>query len=123
MPADLVTAAFFIGRLLLGAHYLIAGIRNFLKMPALVPAMAERGAPLPKLSLIIGLTVQTIGGAMVAFGVYPAVGAIALIVFTIVATVLFHNFWAFTGAERTRHISFNLTNMALCGALLMAAAA
>jgi putative oxidoreductase len=122
VSADTAHVLILLGRFLLGAHFFIAGVRNFRSFTAHTAALAERNVPLPVAALAVGLAVQTIGGAMVALGIWPAIAAPALIAFTIVATVLFHNFWAFTGAERVMHTNFNLTNMALCGALLMAAA-
>jgi putative oxidoreductase len=121
MPTDWIGLAVVVGRLLLGAHFFIAGLRNFRNFTAHTAALAERNVPLPAASLAVALAVQTIGGAMVALGIYPAIGAAGLIGFTIVANALFHNFWAFTGPERVMHTNFTLTNMALCGALLIAA--
>jgi putative oxidoreductase len=122
MSADTAHVLILLGRFLLGAHFFIAGVRNFRSFTAHTAALGERNVPLPAASLAIALVVQTIGGAMVALGLGPVIAAPALIVFTIVATALYHNFWAFTGDERVMHTNFTLTNMALCGALLMAAA-
>ena len=122
MPTDLTDAAFLLGRFFLGAHFLIAGIRNFMMLPVWVQRMEGRGLPQPRLALTVGFAVQALGGASVALGLWPALGGAALIAFTIVATVLWHNFWSFSGEERRVHINFNLTNMALIGGLLMVVA-
>jgi putative oxidoreductase len=122
MSADTAHVLILLGRFLLGAHFFIAGLRNFRAFGTHTAILAARGIPLPTVALAIALVVQTVGGAMVALGLWPAVGAAGLIAFTIVATALYHDFWKYTGDERVRHINFNLTNMALCGALLMVAA-
>jgi putative oxidoreductase len=119
MRTDFMTAVFVLGRLLLGAHFFISGIRNFLSLAVWIPRMEGRGVPQPKLALMLAFAVQIVGGALVATGLWPAVGAAALIAFIIVATIVWHNFWDYTGEERRVHINFNLTNMALIGAFLM----
>lgn len=122
MRTEFISAAFVLGRFFLGAHFFISGIRNFQMLPVWIQRMERRGLPQPRLALTAGFAVQAFGGASVALGLWPAVGGAALIAFTIVATVLWHNFWNFTGEERRVHINFNLTNMALIGALLMVVA-
>ena len=122
MRTEFTAAVFVLGRLFLGAHFFIAGIRNFTNLDVWIPRMEGRGVPQPKLALIFAFAAQTVGGALVATGLWPAVGAAALIAFTIVATIAWHNFWDYTGEERRVHINYCLTNMALIGGLLMVVA-
>jgi putative oxidoreductase len=122
MRTEFMAAMFVLGRFFLGAHFFIAGIRNFLMLPVWIERMEGRGLPQPKLALTAGFAVQTLSGALVALGLWPSLGGVALIAFTVVATVLWHNFWNFAGEERRVHINFNLTNVALIGALLMVVA-
>jgi putative oxidoreductase len=119
MRTEFMMAAFVLGRVFLGAHFFIAGIRNLGILELWTTRMVGRGVPQARMALIVGFAVQTLGGASVALGLWPALGGAALILFTIVATVLWHNFWDYSGDERRVHINFNLTNMALIGALLM----
>lgn len=122
MRTEFMDAAFLLGRFFLGAHFFISGIRNLQMLPVWIQRMEYRGLPQARLALTVGFLVQILGGASVAFNIWPALGGAALIVFTIVATVLWHNFWNFAGEERRVHINFNLTNMALIGGLLMVVA-
>lgn len=108
-----------IGRFLLGGYFLQAGIRNFMKLPLHTSILAKKGVPMPRESLIVALAVQVLGGAMVAFGVFPALGAIGLILFTVAANYLYHNFTQFQGDERRSHLASVLVNAAVCGALLL----
>jgi len=111
-----------IGRFLLGAYFAQAGVRNFMKMDVHVGILTKKGVPMPRESLIVALIVQTVGGAMVALGVFPAIGAIGLILFTIAANALYHDFWSYTGDERQKHLTSVLTNAAVIGGLLLVAA-
>ena len=122
MRTEFITAVFVLGRLFLGAHFFIAGIRNFISLAVWIPRMEGRGMPQPKLALMLAFAVQTVGGALAATGLWSAFGAAALIAFTIVATIAWHNFWNYTGEERRVHINYCLTNIALIGGLLMVVA-
>ena len=118
----LATILIIIGRFLLGGYFLQAGIRNFMKMPLHTSILEKKGIPMPRESLILALAVQVLGGAMVAFGVFPAIGAIGLILFTIVANYLYHNFTLYQGDERQSHLGSVLTNLGMIGGLLLVAA-
>jgi putative oxidoreductase len=108
-----------VGRFLLGGYFLQAGIRNFMKMPLHISILEKKGIPMPRESLIVALVVQTVGGAMVAFGIFPAIGAVGLILFTIVANYLYHNFTQFQGEERKSHLASVLVNLGIIGGLLL----
>lgn len=123
MPTDLAPALIVLGRLLLGGHFLVAAIRNFGNIGLHMELMTARGVPQPRLVLFAGIILQAVAGAMVAFGIWPAPGAVGLIVFSIVAAALYHNFWDYGGEERIGHINACLTNAALIGGLLLVIAA
>jgi len=115
-----LTAIFIVaGRFLLGLMFIIAGLRNFLRLEERFAFKTNYGFVLPRPLIVIGFAVQLIGGLSVAFGLWPFWGALALIAFTIPATVFYHNLLMFTGKEREPHIYFVTVNMALCGAFLL----
>ena len=108
-----------VGRFLLGFYFLQAGLRNFGKLPLHTEILTKKGVPMPRESLLVALAVQVLGGASVAFGIFPAIGAAGLIVFTVAANALYHNFWAYSGAERTSHYNSVVTNLAIIGGFLL----
>ena len=108
-----------LGRILLGGLFLIAGVRNALKFRERIAAKTNYGWSLPPALIGTGFAMQLVGGASVVFGVYPAWGAALLIVFTVAATALYHNFTLFAAPERDTHFYFVTVNAALCGALLL----
>jgi putative oxidoreductase len=108
-----------VGRFLLGLYFVQAGLRNFMKIPMHTGILQKKGIPMPRESLIVALVVQVLGGLSVALGIFPAIGAIGLIGFTIAANVLYHNFWAFSGEERTPHFNSVMTNLAIIGGFLL----
>jgi putative oxidoreductase len=118
MPTDLPSTLFFLARVLLGGAFVVFGLRNFLNFQKLRPGMAAKGVPLPDVALTIGLLLQTLGGALVLFGLLTPWGAAAIILFLILATMMYHPFWAFAGEERTTHLHPFITNCALSGGAL-----
>jgi putative oxidoreductase len=108
-----------IGRVLLGFYFIQAGVRNFMKVPMHTEILTKKNLPFPREGLIVALLVQVLGGLSVALGIYPAIGAIALIVFTVAANVLYHDFWNYTGAERVTHWNSVAANIGMVGAFLL----
>ncbi|MGN6684327.1 MAG: DoxX family protein [Devosia sp.] len=108
-----------VGRLLLGGYFVQAGIRNFMKFELHTGILEKKGVPAPRVLLAVALAVQVLGGLSVALGVFSAIGAIGLIIFTIAANYLYHNFTQFTGAERQSHLSSVLANAAIVGGFLL----
>lgn len=123
MPTDLASTLLFLGRLLFGGAFVFFGIRNFINFGKLRPSMAEMRLPLPDAALTVGLLLQTLGGALMAVGPLAPWGAAAIIVFLILATVLYHPFWAFAGEARGPHLNAFITNCALSGGALAVIAA
>jgi putative oxidoreductase len=111
-----------LGRLLLGGFYVVAGIEHLFALPALTQALASRGVPAARLVLLAGTLLQTGAGAALVFGVATPWAALALIVFTITASVLLVDFWRMEGPARQGAIRTWQSNIALVGGLLIAAA-
>jgi len=104
-----------IGRVILGLFFVIAGIRNFLHFAERSTPQTNYGWKLPAPVTALGFAAQLVGGLSVTFGIFPAWGALVLILFLIGATELFHNFLLFKSPERDPHFYFTLVNIALCG--------
>lgn len=108
-----------IGRVLFGAFFLIAGIRNFRNFGERRQLPTNYGGPLPASLLAVGFAVQVLGGLSLIFGLWTIWGALALIAFLFGATPLYHNLFLFTGKERDPHLYLTLVNITLVGGLLM----
>ena len=122
MHTDPQSILWFVGRLLLGGLFVFGGIHHLFKIPALTQALAGRGIPAAKLVLLAGTALQTLAGLALIFGIYPLWAALALIVFTIVASVMLVNFWDMQGPARDGAIKTWQSNLAIIGGLLIAAA-
>jgi uncharacterized membrane protein YphA (DoxX/SURF4 family) len=77
------------------------------------------GMPLPQLLAITAGVVEIAAGAMIAANFGTRIAAIVLILFTVAATILFHDFWSMSGAERTGNMIQAMKNLSIVGALLV----
>lgn len=109
------------------AHAMIAFLflyRCFTALPRFdehAGRLAKRGVPLSKLSLAAGFGMMLIGGTAVLIDYQAQIGACILIAFTILANVLYHDFWNKKGewAERNRALYTFCNNIAVMGGLLL----
>lgn len=119
MPETILPLLHLAGRLLLGGAFVFAGLRNLGNIPYLTGVIAGRGMPLPRVALIAGIALQCIAGALLIAGLWTRFAALGLILFLLVATVLFHNFWDHQGQERVARINGIVSNAALAGSFLL----
>lgn len=81
--------------------------------------LAARHVPLPRIALTGGFGLMLVGGLSVALDYYAQFGAGMLIVFTMSANYLYHNFWDMEGGEKNRHLYTACNNVAVMGGLLL----
>ncbi|MER8486292.1 DoxX family protein [Mesorhizobium sp. M1322] len=111
-----------VARLLLGGAFVFAGLRNVQNVTFLTQLMTIRGVPQARLMLWLGIVLQTVAGGLVIVGIWTALAAACLILFLLVATPMFHNFWDHQGPERASRINGFVGNVALTGGFLALAA-
>lgn len=111
-----------IGRILLASLFICAGIRHCFVGRDIIPMIAARGIPYPKLVLAIGSAFEFVFGLMLAFGIAGPWAPLGLAAFTIAATLMLVNFWDMQGPERDHALMCFQYNIAIFGGLLIAAA-
>lgn len=119
MSTDLTAEIVFAGRLLLGGAFVFAGLRNIQNAALLTQLMATRGVPQAQTMLWLGIVLQIGAGALIMAGVWTGLAAAVLILFLLVATPMFHNFWGHQGPERAAKINGVVGNVALIGGFLV----
>lgn len=108
---QLMIATLFVGTLLINATT---------KVKQHADRMAAMHVPLPHITLWAGFALQAAGGVMVAADWHTDIGAIVLIIFTILASAIFHRFWLMDDPlRRHMHVSILFANIAVIGALLL----
>ena len=111
-----------LGRLLIVGFFLTAGVMNLApaRVKDHVGRMAEFGVPAPAAAFWCGLALQFTGCALLLADWHAELGAWCLIVFTVVANLLFHRFWLATDPARRNTLRLMLMNgVAILGGLLL----
>jgi putative oxidoreductase len=111
-----------VGRVLLGGLFVYGGAHHFFTMAEIVSAMKARGVPATRLVLIGGSVFQILAGLLLMFGVFAGWAALGLVLFTLIASIMFLNFWDAEGPAREASRQGFQTNIAIIGGLLIAAA-
>jgi putative oxidoreductase len=76
------------------------------------------GMPMADLLLVGAIVCEIGGGLMVLLGWNACLGALLLIIFTLPATLIFHNFWAVEPAQFQNQFNHFMKNLAIIGGLL-----
>ncbi len=108
------------GRILLAAIFVISGFSKITGFEGTVGYMEAYGMPMAQVFLVGAIVLELGGGLMVLLGWKARLGALALIVFTIPTTLIFHQFWGLedAGQAMTQQIMF-MKNLSMIGGLLI----
>ncbi len=123
MPTDLPSFLLLLGRLLIGGAFLYAAYGNVRNFEKVIGFLTNRGVPQPRLVLMAGTAVHIASSLSVLLGLWTAWGAAGLIVFVGLATLIYHNFWAFQGQDRMNKRNAFSSNVIITGGLLALLAA
>jgi len=112
----------FAGRLLLASLFLPAGIGKITGFAGTVGFIASVGLPFPALAAVLALTLEIAGSVALIVGIGTRPAAIALALFTLVASLFFHPYWAVSADQQFVTQLLFFKNMGVVGGLLMLAA-
>ncbi|WP_292443547.1 DoxX family protein [Mesorhizobium sp.] len=115
--------ALLVGRVPLAALYLESSVGKFGVLGGVADGLAAKGYPAALLLAVLAAGGEFAGAVGVALGLCTRVAALGLVVFTVLATLSFHNFWAFDDAARDGQYLHFMKNLGLVGGLLILAAA
>ena len=110
-----------LGRVLLCTIFLMSAMGN--KIPHfndVAGLMGKVGIPQPRFMLVGAIVFLIAGSLSVILGFRPRIGAALLLIFLVLATYYFHNFWAQSDpkAQQEQMIQF-MKNLGLMGAMLL----
>ncbi len=111
---------FLIGRILFGGYFLMSAFNHFAHVGMLSGYTQSKGVPAPKLAVMVSGILLLIGGLSVLFGLYPTIGAVALILFLVPVSFMMHAYWKVQDPQMkmVERINF-MKNLALVGAALL----
>ena len=107
------------GRIFLSLIFIVSGFGKLLDFGGTAGYMETYGIPMPSLLLVFAILFELGGGALLLIGFQSRLAALALIVFTLLATLIFHDFWALAGAEREMQFINFMKNLSMIGGLLL----
>lgn len=111
-----------VGRILLAWMFVPAGFGKIAGFSGSVGYATSAGLPLPEVGVAAGLLIELVGGLMLLVGFKTRWAALALALFTAVAAIFFHNYWAMPEAQKMMQQLMFSKNIAIVGGLLAFAA-
>lgn len=118
-----MTSLFFLGQVVLGAYFIVSGVKHFTKAKDMIGYAAFKKLPMPSASVYISGLILLFGGIGILTQTMLAwsYGLIAL--FLLVSAITIHNFWTQKDAQARMNDTIQFQkNIALAAALLMLAA-
>ena len=111
-----------VGRLLIIAFFAIVWLRNLSgnHIEDHVKRLTFFKTPLPRVTFWVGMVIDAIGCVLLLVNWHPAIGALCLIVFTVLASLLLLRFWEMDDPmKRTGMQNGFLANIGVTGGLLL----
>lgn len=113
------TAVVVVARLLLALMFVLAGFSKFANLQGTAGYIASGGLPMASLLAPVVAAFELLAGLALIVGWQARWAALALALFTLVANVLFHNFWAMPADKAFLQQLMFLKNLAVAGGLLL----
>jgi putative oxidoreductase len=107
------------GRALIALLFIPAGFSKIGGFAGTTGYIASKGLPLPELGAAIAIAVELGLGLLLLVGFKTRLAALGIALFTIAATVIFHNFWAVPAAQMMQQQQAFFKNIAVVGGLLL----
>ena len=107
-----------VGRILIALIFVVSGFGKITGFEGTVGYIASKGLPLPEFAAMAAVIIELGGGLMVVFGWKARWAAAAMFVFTAVAALFFHNFWAVPAAQSQNQMIHFMKNVSMLGGLL-----
>ena len=107
-----------IARILLALMFVLSGFSKLTGLEGSAGYIASAGLPAPTLLALGAGLVELVGGVLLVIGWQARWAALALAAFTLLASVLFHNFWAMPADKAFIQQLMFMKNLAVVGGLL-----
>ena len=111
-----------LARLLMVALFLPAGLSKITGFEGTVGYIASVGLPMASLGAVLAIAVEVLAPLALLVGWRTRWAALVLAVFTLAASVLFHNFWAMPAEQQFMQQLMFMKNIGVAGGLLALAA-
>jgi putative oxidoreductase len=107
------------GRVMLAAIFVHSGFGKITGFEGAVASIVRGGWPMPEVGAVVAIVFELGGGLLLVAGVKARWVALAMAVFTVVAGIMFHNYWDAPAAQRTMQFIHFWKNVSMAGGLMM----
>jgi putative oxidoreductase len=107
-----------VARVLLALMFILAGYPKLMNVAGTAGYIASVGLPLPSVLAVAAGVIELVAGIALLIGFQARWAGLVLALFTVVASLLFHNFWAMPAEQAGMQQLMFLKNMAVTGGLL-----
>ena len=116
-------ALLLVGRILLAAVFLVAGLRKVMAIAGTVGYFTKLGLPMPDVMVYLAMIIEIGGALLLITGWRARFAAWVLMIFVLIATFFAHRFWEISdAAQYGNQLNHFLKNFAIIGGLLFVAA-
>jgi putative oxidoreductase len=107
-----------IARILLALMFVMSGISKLTGLEGTAGYIASVGLPAAQLLALGAGVLEVVAGVLLIVGWQARWAALALAAFTVLASVLFHNFWAMPNDQQFMQQLMFMKNLSVTGGLL-----
>ena len=107
-----------VGRVLLALIFIIAGYGKITGFDGTVGYMQAYNVPMTQVLAVLAIIVELGGGLMIAVGWKARWAAAAIFIFVLVASFIFHAFWAVPADQAQLQNIMFMKNLAIMGGML-----
>jgi putative oxidoreductase len=111
-----------LGRILIALIFLLSGLGKITGFAGTAGYMASKGVPMVDVLLAITIVIELGGALMIIAGFKARLAAVALFLWMIPVTFIFHNFWAAPADQAMIQQIMFMKNLSIMGAMLYIAA-
>jgi putative oxidoreductase len=122
MNTSIQNVATLAGRVLLGLIFVVSGFGKITGFAGTAAYMASKGMPMPQVLLVGAIAVELVGGLMLFAGLKARWAALALFLFIIPTTYVFHNPAGLDGQAAQVQMIQLMKNLSIMGGMLLVAA-
>jgi len=118
MTASSQASIQLVARVLLGAIFLLSGIRKILAFGGTVGFMSQSGIPMAEVLAVLTIVLEIGASVLLIVGYKARMAALALAIFVAIVTPIFHGYWSVDAAQYGNQFNHFWKNVAIIGGML-----
>ncbi len=107
-----------LGRIFIAIIFLLSGVDKIMNFSKTADFMTSKGMPMAEVLLVPTIIIVLGGGLMLLVGWHARWAALAMALFMIPTTLIFHPFWTFPEAQQVNQFHHFFKNVAILGGLV-----